>query len=225
MADQKIILTLAILGGTGKEGLGLAYRWARAGYNVIIGSRSVEKAAAAAQQVNGRLGTESVRGMENPEAASVCDIAVLTVPYAAHIPALESVKAQLAGKVLVDVTVPLKPPKVSEVFVPSAGSAAQEAQAALGSGVRVVSAFQNVSHEHLMEDHPVACDVLVTGDDGDAKDQVLRLVEAAGMVGWDAGPLKNAVVSEGLTAVLITINRRYKMKGAGIRVSGVERDA
>ena len=150
------VLTLAILGGTGKEGLGLAYRWARAGYNVIIGSRSVEKAAAAAQQVNGRLGTESVRGMENPEAASVCDIAVLTVPYAAHIPALESVKAQLAGKVLVDVTVPLKPPKVSEVFVPSAGSAAQEAQAALGSGVRVVSAFQNVSHEHLMEDHPVA---------------------------------------------------------------------
>jgi NADPH-dependent F420 reductase len=160
--------------------------------------------------------------MLNAEAAQACDIAVLTVPYAAHVATLESVRQPLAGKILVDVTVPVQPPKVSVVHVPSAGSAALEARELLGESVRVVSAFQNVSHVHLTEDHPIACDVLVTGDDDDAKRQVLRLVDAAGMVGWDAGPLANAVVAEGLTSVLVGINRRYKMKGAGIRITGTD---
>ena len=222
MAEQRLILTLGLIGGTGKEGKGLAYRWARAGYNVIIGSRTKEKAEAAAQELNQRLGGEPVRGMLNPDAAWACDIAILTVPYEAHTATLESVRDTLAGKVLVDVTVPVRPPKVSVVHVPAQGSAAQEAQALLGDQVRVVSAFQNVSHEHLVEDHPIACDVLVSGDDSEAKKQVLLLVEAAGMVGWDAGPLPNAVVAEGMTSVLIGINRRYKMKGAGIRITGVD---
>ncbi len=222
MAEQRLILTLGLIGGTGKEGKGLAYRWARAGYNVIIGSRTKEKAEAAAQELNERLGGEPVRGMLNPDAAWACDIAILTVPYEAHTATLESVRETLAGKVLVDVTVPVRPPKVSVVHVPAQGSAAQEAQALLGDQVRVVSAFQNVSHEHLVEDHPIACDVLVSGDDAEAKKQVLLLVEAAGMVGWDAGPLPNAVVAEGMTSVLIGINRRYKMKGAGIRITGVD---
>ena len=223
MAEQRLILTLGLIGGTGKEGKGLAYRWARAGYNVIIGSRTKEKAEAAAQELNARLGGDHVRGMLNPDAAWACDIAILTVPYEAHTATLESVRETLAGKVLVDVTVPVRPPKVSVVHVPEQGSAAQEAQALLGDQVRVVSAFQNVSHEHLVEDHPIACDVLVSGDDAEAKKQVLLLVEAAGMVGWDAGPLPNAVVAEGMTSVLIGINRRYKMKGAGIRITGVDR--
>jgi NADPH-dependent F420 reductase len=223
MPADRIILTLALIGGTGPEGKGLAYRWARAGYNVIIGSRSAEKAEAAAGEINERIGGEAVRGMVNPQAAQACDIAVLTVPYDAHVAALESVRADLAGQVLVDVTVPMRPPKVSVVHLPAKGSAAQEAQAVLGDQVRVVSAFQNVSYEHLAEDHPVPCDVLVSGDDAEAKGQVLRLVEAAGMVGWDAGPLQNAVVAEGLTSVLLGINRRYKMKGAGIRITGVEK--
>jgi len=222
MAEQRLILTLGLIGGTGKEGKGLAYRWARAGYNVIIGSRTKEKAEAAAVELNERLGGEPVRGMLNPDAAWACDIAILTVPYEAHTATLESVRETLAGKVLVDVTVPVRPPKVSVVHVPAQGSAAQEAQALLGDQVRVVSAFQNVSHEHLVEDHPIACDVLVSGDDAEAKKQVLLLVEAAGMVGWDAGPLPNAVVAEGMTSVLIGINRRYKMKGAGIRITGVD---
>jgi hypothetical protein len=222
MAEQRLILTLGLIGGTGKEGKGLAYRWARAGYNVIIGSRATEKAEAAAQELNERLGGEHVRGMLNPDAAWACDIAILTVPYDAHTATLESVRETLAGKVLVDVTVPVRPPKVSVVHVPAQGSAAQESQALLGDQVRVVSAFQNVSHEHLAEDHPIACDVLVSGDDGEAKEQVLRLVEAAGMVGWDAGPLANAIVAEGMTSVLIGINRRYKMKGAGIRITGID---
>jgi len=222
MAEQRLILTLGLIGGTGKEGKGLAYRWARAGYNVIIGSRTKEKAEAAAQELNARLGGDHVRGMLNPDAAWACDIAILTVPYEAHTATLESVRETLAGKVLVDVTVPVRPPKVSVVHVPEQGSAAQEAQALLGDQVRVVSAFQNVSHEHLVEDHPIACDVLVSGDDAEAKKQVLLLVEAAGMVGWDAGPLPNAVVAEGMTSVLIGINRRYKMKGAGIRITGTD---
>jgi len=222
MAEQRLILTLGLIGGTGKEGKGLAYRWARAGYNVIIGSRTKEKAEAAAQELNARLGGDHVRGMLNPDAAWACDIAILTVPYEAHTATLESVRETLAGKVLVDVTVPVRPPKVSVVHVPAQGSAAQEAQALLGDQVRVVSAFQNVSHEHLVEDHPIACDVLVSGDDAEAKKQVLLLVEAAGMVGWDAGPLPNAVVAEGMTSVLIGINRRYKMKGAGIRITGTD---
>ena len=222
MAEQRLILTLGLIGGTGKEGKGLAYSWARAGYNVIIGSRTKEKAEAAAQELNMRLGGEHVRGMLNPDAAWACDIAILTVPYEAHTATLESVRETLAGKVLVDVTVPVRPPKVLVVHVPAQGSAAQEAQTLLGDQVRVVSAFQNVSHEHLAEDHPIACDVLVSGDDAEAKKQVLLLVEAAGMVGWDAGPLPNAVVAEGLTSVLIGINRRYKMKGAGIRITGVD---
>lgn len=222
MTDKRLILTLALLGGTGNEGGGLGYRWARAGYNIIIGSRTAEKAEAAAKALNTRLGGEAVRGMLNPGAAAACDIAILTVPYAAHAAALASVKSQLAGKVLVDVTVPLQPPKVSAVHIPPGGSAAQEAQAILGPEVRVVSAFQNVSHENLVEDRPVACNVLVSGDDKDAKDQVLRLVEAAGMVGWDAGPLQNSIVAEGLTSVLIGINKRYKMKGAGIRITGID---
>ncbi len=222
MSEQRIILTLGLIGGTGPEGKGLAYRWARAGYNVIIGSRSADKAEAAARDLNDRLGGEAVRGRLNSEAATACDIAVLTVPYQAHGATLESVRQGLAGKILVDVTVPIRRPKVSVVHVPAQGSAAQEAQDILGEQVRVVSAFQNVSHEHLTEDHPIPCDVLVSGDDSDAKEQVLRLVEAAGMVGWDAGPLQNAIVAEGLTSVLLGINRRYKMKGAGIRITGVE---
>jgi hypothetical protein len=222
MAEQRLILTLGVIGGTGKEGMGLAYRWARAGYNIVIGSRTVEKAEAAAQELNGRLGGQPVRGMLNPDAAWACDIAILTVPYEAQSTTLESIREMLAGKVLVDVTVPVRPPKVSVVHLPPQGSAAQAAQALLGDQVRVVSAFQNVSHEHLEEDHPIACDVLVSGDDGEAKEQVLRLVEAAGMVGWDAGPLPNAIVAEGLTSVLIGINRRYKMKGAGIRITGTD---
>jgi NADPH-dependent F420 reductase len=222
MTENRLILTLGVIGGTGKEGTGLAYRWARAGYHIVIGSRAQEKAEAAAALLNERLGGEQVRGMLNADAARACDIAVLTVPYAAHAATLESIRESLAGKVLVDVTVPVKPPKVSVVHLPPAGSAALEAQALLGDTVRVVSAFQNVSHEHLSEDHPIACDVLVSGDDEEAKAQVLLLVEAAGMVGWDAGPLANAVVAEGLTSVLIGINRRYKMKGAGIRITGTD---
>ncbi len=217
---DRLILTLGILGGTGKEGSGLAYRWAKAGYHIIIGSRTLEKAQRAAQAVNERLGREVAAGMLNEDAARLCDIAVLTVPYSAHRATLEALKDKLQGKVLVDVTVPLKPPEVWVVNVPEAGSASMEAQQILGEGVQVVAAFQNISHEHLLDDHPVPCDVLVCGNSEAAREQVLQLAAAADLTGWDAGPLQNAVVAEGLTSVLIGINRRYKMRGAGIRITG-----
>jgi len=216
---DRLILTLAVLGGTGKEGPGLAYRWARAGYHVLIGSRSLEKAEAAASVLNERLGGELVRGLTNEEAARACDIAVLTVPYSAQRATLESLRPFLEGKVLVNVTVPLGA-EITRVSMPPTGSASQEAQAILGAGVQVVAAFQNISSVHLGDDHPVPCDVLVCGDSQAAREQVLQLVEAAGLTGWDAGPLQNAVVVEGLTSVLLGINKRYKIRGAGIRITG-----
>ncbi len=222
---ERMILTLAILGGTGKEGQALAARWAKAGYHVIIGSRSRDKADKAVAAVNERLGEDVVHGMENAEAAAACDIAILTVPFGAHRSTLESMKDHLQGKLLVDVSVPVKLDDPAVVQMPPAGSAAQEAQAILGSDVDVVAAFQNVSHTHLKRDEPVPCDVLVCGDDEAARQQVLRLVKAAGLVGWDAGPLQNAVVVEGLTAVLLGINKRYKIKGAGIRITGEQEPA
>lgn len=220
MPSERILLTLGIIGGTGKEGQGLGYRWARSGYPVIIGSRSEDKALSAAAALNARLGEGVVRGMENAGAVEACDIAVITVPYAAHHDTLHVLRPQLAGKVLIDVTNPAVPPKLSEVNLPAAGSAAVEAQQILGDAVEVVSAFQNISHELLLEDQGATCDVLVSGDSKAAKEQVLQLVEALGLSGWDAGPLKNAVVAESLTSVLIGINRRYKLKGAGIRIVG-----
>jgi NADPH-dependent F420 reductase len=216
--------TIAVIGGTGREGPGLALRWAKSGrYQVLIGSRQQEKAERVASELNARLGRNLIRGLVNPDAAAAADMVVLTVPYSAHVPTLESIRAGLRGKILVDVTVPLQPPQVSRVHIPPGGSAAAEAQALLGSDVRVVAAFQNVGAAHLQDpDHPIDSDVLVCGDDKEAKAEVIALAEAAGMRGLDAGPLQNAVVAEGLTAVLIGINIRYKAKGAGIRITGIE---
>ncbi len=148
---------------------------------------------------------------------------VITVPFAAHRATLESVREYAQGKILVDVAVPLVPPKVSRVQMPPAGSAAQEAREILGEGVEVVDAFQNISYEHLLNDEPVECDVLVVGSSKAARSEVLKLVQAAGMVGWDAGPIENAVVVEGLTSVLIHINKQYGVKSSGIRITGISR--
>lgn len=213
---------IAVIGGTGKEGSGLAMRWARAGYEVIIGSRSAEKGARVAAELNERAGVTTIRGTDNATAAAQGDVVVLTVPYSAHKAILADIRDAVQGKVLVDVTVPLQPPNVTVVHIPEGGSATQEAQAFLGPEVRVVAAFQNISAAHLKNpDHPIDCDVLVCGDDDDAKAVAIRLAEAAGMRGIDAGPLANAVVVEGLTPVLIGINKRYKAKGAGIRITGI----
>jgi NADPH-dependent F420 reductase len=215
---------IAVLGGTGKEGSGLALRWAAAGYDVTLGSRELEKAQRAAAELNTMLGQDIVRGMTNRDAATQADVVVVTVPYAAHAATIESVKDVAQGKVLVDVTVPLDPQNVRRVKMPAAGSASVEAQQLLGAGVKVVAAFQNISAEHLRSlDHEIECDVLVCGNDKDAKKQVVELAQAARIQAWDAGPIENAMVIEGLTSVLINLNIKHKVKAAGIRITGVER--
>lgn len=196
-------------------------RWAHAGHTVVIGSRDAAKAALAAQELNAALGRPLVTGAGNTDAATRADVVVVSVPYAAHRDTLVSVKDALAGKVVVDVTVPINTSDFLRVMVPPGGSASKEAQALLDNGAHVVTAFQNISATHLKKlDATIDCDVLVCGDDEAAKLTGLQLVRDAGMRAWDAGPLDNAVVVEGLTTVLLGINRRHKVKGAGIRITG-----
>jgi NADPH-dependent F420 reductase len=221
MSEPISARTIAILGGTGSEGSGLAARWAQAGHKVVIGSRSPEKAQETALSLSKLTGTP-VQGSSNRDAAAAAEIIVLAVPYAAQQATAEEVRAGLAGKILIDVTVPLVPPKVGRVQLPSGGSAVVALQEKLGASVRVVSAFQNVSAHQLKHlDHPVDCDVLVCGDDEAARDSVIALAHDAGMQAWHAGPLANSAAAEALTSVLISINRRYQIEAAGIRISGL----
>lgn len=215
--------TIAVLGGTGKEGKGLAYRWAKAGMRVIIGSRDADRAKETANELNQLISVSSIAGEDNLTAASKADIIVLSVPYAAHRETLESIKPVLVGKILVDVTVPLVPPKVTKVQMPSSGSAALEAFEIVGEGVEVASAFQNISHEHLKKNDGIECDVLVTGTSKETRALVLELVAAAGLTGWDAGALENSMVAEGLTSILIHINKLYGATHAGIRITGISK--
>lgn len=217
---------LAILGGTGDLGTGLARRWAQAGYRVIIGSRTQEKAEAAAadlREVMAERGVTEVgvEAMENLAAASAAEIVTLTVPFSHQASTLELVKPALQGKVLIDVTVPLVPPKVGRVQLPEQGSAGQIAQNILGEEVHVVSAFQNVAAHHLQEGHGLDCDVLVCGNSKEAREAVITLIQAAGMRGFHAGLINNAAAAEALTSVLININRQYKCH-AGITISGLD---
>lgn len=216
--DNKI-LTIALLGGTGKEGPGLALRWASAGYKIIIGSRQQEKAQATAAELNAQLGTDTIHGMENAEAALNADISVLTVVHAAHETALASVKNELRGKILVDATarVDFRDPRP-----PAPPSAARIAQNILGPEVRVVAAFQNVPAHALKKlGQPLDSDVLVCAEDVAAAEEVIRLAEGGGMRAYFAGGLDNAVVVEGLTAVLIAVNKHYKTKTASVLISGI----
>jgi len=214
--------TIGIIGGTGKEGKGLAYRWAKAGHKVLIGSRAEEKALAAAADLKALLPVEAhVKGMNNAAAVQQCDIAVLIVPFAAHAETLHGLKDALQGKILIDVAVPLNPPKVTRVSMPPEGSAAQQAQSILGEGVQVVAAFQNISYEHLLKDEQVACDVLVCGTGKEARQTVINLARDAGLTAWDAGVIENAVVVEGLTSVLIGLNIQHKVGSAGIKITGI----
>lgn len=219
--------TLAVIGGTGAEGSGLAVRWAAAGYPVVIGSRSAEKAATVAAELRARLpaGSAALGGDANFAAAAAAQIVILSVPYSAQRHTLDEIADACEGKILISVVAPLQPPKVSTVWRPAGGSAAEEAQAQLGPNVRVAAAFQNVSASHLQDLNWVPeCDVLVTSDDKEAKLMVMELARAAGFFAVDAGPLANSSVVEGLTALLIGINIRHKVKGSGIRITGIARE-
>ncbi|MDB5855798.1 MAG: NADPH-dependent reductase [Herminiimonas sp.] len=226
--------TIAVLGGTGAEGSGLALRWARAGHRIILGSRNPEKAAATVAELNKALATGMVSGIvggsgsgtviwqDNKSAAEQADIVMLTVPYAAQRATVEEVASALSGKILIDATVPLVPPKVNRVQMPEGGSAVAAIQHLLGTSVRVVSAFQNVSAHHLKDlSHAVDCDVLICGDDPEAREVVVGLAADLGLRGIHAGPICNSAAVEAMTSVLISINMRYKTSATGIRVTGV----
>lgn len=215
--------TIGIIGGTGKEGKGLAYRWAKAGHTILIGSRQLEKAQEAAKFVNELFsGAFVVQGAENAQVAQRADIVVLTVPFNVHIEMCNFIKPFVQGKILVDVTVPIVPPKVTRVQMPPEGSAGQQAQAILGENVQVVTAFQNISYEHLLNEDDVDCDVLVCGTK-DAREIVIGLVQDAGLVGWSGGVLENSVVVEGLTSVLIGLNKQFGVHDSGIKITGIPR--
>jgi len=209
-------MRIAVVGGTGKEGQGLAIRWGRAGHAVVLGSRDAERARAKAAEL-AAAGHGAIDGADNVEAARGAEVVVLTVPYAAHGDTLRAIAPVLAGKVLIDVTVPLRPPKVSRVQLPPGRAAALEAQAIVGPDTKVAAALHHVSHAHLADPMmKVHTDVLVATDDAVARATTLALIRDLGMRGLDAGPLDNAVALESLTPVLIHLNKTYKSPGAGI---------
>ncbi len=212
--------TIAILGGTGDLGTGLAIRWSKAGYKIVIGSRTLPKAQAAVAELEKISPTTPAAAMENTDAATAGDIVVLTVPAEHQLSTLETVKSGLRGKILIDVTVPLVPPKVGMVQLPVEGSAGKRAQDFLGDDVHVVSAFQNVAAHLLKEDVTVECDVLVAGNKRAARDKVIQLAQEAGMTGWHAGPIENSAAAEALTSVLIQINRRHDISHSGLQIVG-----
>lgn len=213
--------TIAILGGTGKEGPGLAMRWVSAGYPIIIGSRQLEKAQATAAELNAKLNTDQVSGLENSEAARLADISVLTVVQSAHQAAVAGLVGALQGKILVDATARVD---FRDPHPPAQPSAARVAQNILGAGVRVVAAFQNVPASALKKSlgESLDLDVLVCADDIEAAETVIQITNAAGMHAYYAGSLDNAVVVEGLTSILISMNKYYGGHSAAIRIAGIQ---
>ncbi len=217
---------IAVLGGTGDLGPGFAGRWALAGHRVLIGSRRAERAAEAADELRELLAERSsaplmLAGMANEAAATAADIALLTVPFAHQEAVLSPLGKALQGKILIDASVPLRPPEVGRVQLPEEGAAALIAQRILGEEVRVVSAFQNVAAHHLQGAEAVLdCDVLVSGDDPSAREEVIALARDAGLRGLHAGPLANAAAAEALTSVLLQLNRRHRCH-AGLRITGL----
>jgi NADPH-dependent F420 reductase len=220
MAAEPLI---GMIGGTGKLGAALARRWARSGLSVMIGSRDAARAKEAAAALAAEVGRPVASG-SNLQAAQAAQLLVVTVPYAAQAATLVEIRAAAAGKVLIDTTVPLVPPKVMRVQLPAEGSAAQRAQQLLGADVSVVSAFHNVAAHKLATDEAVACDVLVFGDDPAARERGVQLARAAGLRGLHGGALANSAAAEALTSVLIFINKTYAVDGAGVAITGALRE-
>jgi len=214
-------MKIGIVGGTGREGRGLGVRWAKAGHDVFIGSRQADKGVAKAAEFSEEFGV-ALHGGDNVAACTHADLIVVTVPYSAHRPTLESIKGAVGDKIIVDITVPIQPPKVRTVNLPEGQSAALEARVLLAEGTRLVAALHHISSEHLSEPgHTFDCDVLVCGDDKEARATVVALISDLGLRGIDAGVLKNSIALESLTPVLLHINSRYKSVGSGIRITGI----
>jgi len=210
--------TIAIIGGTGQQGSGLAGRFAKAGYKVVLGSRDGAKAAAVAATLNAKVGNGLVTAADSRTAAQQADIAILTVPFAHQRAMGLEIADAVRGRILVDATVPLLPIDIGRVQFPNGASAVAGLQAILPD-VKVVAAFQNVSHVQLQDlDHKVEGDIFVCGNDTAACDTVIDLISAMGMRGFHGGPVENAAAAEALTAVLISISRKYRTPAIGVRL-------
>lgn len=218
--SENSLPTLSIIGGTGDLGSGLARGWSKAGYPVILGSRASEKAeqAAAALQAEG---FNNISGTTNVAAAEKGEIIIVAVPFSNYEASLAEIKDAVRNKVVVTAVVPLVPPKVFIVQLPQAGSAALMAQAALDSSTKIVGAFHNVGAQKLHAGGKADCDVLVFGDNAEARAEIIKLANAVSNRGVDGGALANSAAAEALTSVLIAINRKYKVKGAGLSISGL----
>ena len=206
---------VAVIGGTGKLGSAIARRLAKAGRQVVIGSRSAQSAATAAAQLG-----FGMTGAANADAAKAGSIILVTVPFAAQETTLAEIAPHVSGKIVIDTTVPLMPPKVMRVQLPPEGSAAQRAQKLLGPLVTVVAAFHNVAAHKLATDREIDCDVLIFGDDKDARAKAAELVRLTGLRGIQGGALANSAAAEAMTSVLIFINKTYQVDGAGVVITG-----
>jgi len=217
------ITTIAVVGGTGAKGSAIALRLGHAGYRVIIGTRNSSRGARMCEELNGILGHSAVRFATNEEAARAAELVILTVPYNAQIVIAKELGPALEGKILIDATVPLVPPKISSALLPAGGSAVAAVQQMLGDKVRVVSAFQNVAAHKLRRlGEDVGCDVLVCGDVASARAATLGMIAKMGLRGLDAGPICNSAAAEALTSILIFLNRKYKVAGSGINITGLD---
>jgi 8-hydroxy-5-deazaflavin:NADPH oxidoreductase len=214
-------MNIAILGGTGKEGAGLALRWAQVGHSIIIGSRDAERARTKAADLREITRKLPIVGHTNVEAAELGDIVVITLPALGLATTLPEVAAACRGKIVVSTVVPLTFGGPRLFTPPPAGSSAEEAQALLPEA-KVIAAFHHIAAHELAEmEEPIECDLLICGQDAEAKEKVAELGRSIGLRPVDVGGLTNAGPLEGITAVLATINRRYKIKNAGIKITGV----
>lgn len=206
---------IAIIGGTGNLGSAIGWRLGRAGYPVTLGSRSAESAQSKASGLG-----HGIAGATNSHAAAAGDIVIVTVPFSAQAATYAEIKPHVTGKIVVDTTVPLVPPKVMRVQLPAEGSAAALAAALLGDGVRMTAGFHNVAAHKLSQDIAIDCDILVFGDEKDARAEVIALANAMGLRGVHAGALVNSAAAEAMTSLLIFINKTYQVDGAGIAITG-----
>jgi NADPH-dependent F420 reductase len=214
-------MKVTIIGGTGKEARGMALRWAKAGHSVMLGSRDKARAEDKATELSA-LGCGVLTGNDNREACQGADVVVLSIPYSAHAQTLQELADTLASALVIDITVPLKPPAVRTVHLPEGTAAALETQALLGPNAKVVAAMHHVSAVHLADiEHAIDCDVLACSDHPEALQTALALIQDLGVRAFDAGPLANAVALESLTPVMLHMNKRYKSAGVGIRLTGV----
>ena len=214
-------MKIGLVGGTGREGHGMALRWLRTGHEVLIGSRDAARAVAKADELRALVPTAKVQGGDNAGAVKQAEVVVLCVPYGAHAETLQSLKADLAGRIIIDITVPLQPPAVRRVHLPKGQSAALEAKSILDPSTKIVAALHHVSSSHLAADHEIDCDVLACSDHEDALEAALGLIRDLGTRAFHAGPLANAVALESLTPVLLHLTKHYKGAGVGIRLTGI----